>query len=166
MPEVQPSRRSPLVAIGRGLVVLGGVFLVALLGLVLVFRLSSQPVPASVTYRWDSAGAVFVQPADDQVICVVHTPRSAARVTVRRDAGSLIPGELVDRPAGDPVTLTCEQPARIAAGFRAQVYPASGPRGSVVVFGGIVVLGIALWLAGRLRRSQATRRGEPRLSPR
>jgi hypothetical protein len=153
VPEVQSSRGSPVAAIGRGLVLLGAVFLVALLGLLLLFRFNSQPVAAGVTYPWDSDDAVFVQPVDGDLACVVHTAQMAARVTVHRPSGSLIPGELVDRPAGTSVTLTCEQPARIAAGPPAQLYPASGPAGSLVVFGGLVVLGAALWLIGRLRRS-------------
>ena len=157
------SSRSSLAAVGRGLVVLGLVFLVYLLGLVALFRFTSDPVAAGQTYPWNSGDAVFVQPADGELQCVVHTPATAGRVTVRRPDTSLIPGELVDRPDASSVSLTCDQPARIAAGAAAQLFPATGPARSVYLFGGLVVIGAGLWLVGRLtgagrRRSAAQHR--------
>jgi hypothetical protein len=154
--SIRSSRWNPAV-VGRGLVVLGVVFLVYLLGLLALFRFTSDPVAAGQTYPWDSGGAVFVQPVDGELQCVVHTSASAARVTVRRPGGSLIPGEMVERPDAGPVSLTCDQPARVAAGAVAQLYPATGPAISVYLFGGLVVIGAGLWLAGR-RTAGARRR--------
>jgi hypothetical protein len=151
--SIRRSRWNPA-ALGVGLVVLGLVFLVYLLGLFMMFRFTSDPVAAGETYAWDSTDAVFVQPVSGDVQCVVHTSGSAARVTVHRLDSSLIPGELVDRPDADAVSLTCDQPARIAAGRAAQAYPATGPAKGVYLFGALLVLGAGLWLVGRLTREK------------
>ena len=149
--DVRSSRWSPI-GLGRGLVLVGAVFLLALVGLLVTFTSTSVPVAPGAVYQWDSDDAIFVQPADGELSCVVHTAQLAARVTVHRASGPLIPGELVDRPAGTSVTLSCEQPARVAAGPMAQLYPAGGPAGGPYVFGGLIVLGAALWLLGRQMR--------------
>jgi hypothetical protein len=158
------SRWSPA-GLGLGLAVLGLVFLVYLLGLFTVFKFTSDPVAAGETYAWGSTGVAFVQPVDGDAQCVVHTSGSAARVTVHRLDSSLIPGELVDRPDGDPVSLTCDQPTRIATGTAAQLYPATGPTKAVYLFGALLVIGAGLWLVGRLTRGARQLTGEHSESP-
>ena len=146
--RTRSSRWNPT-PVGQVLVTLGVVFLVYLLGLLALFRFTSDPVAAGQTYRWDSTDAMFVQPVTGDVQCVVHTSGSAARVTVHRTDSSLIPGELVDRPDAEDVSLTCDQPARVAAGVAGQLYPATGPAKGVVLFGVLAVVGAGLWLVGR-----------------
>jgi hypothetical protein len=153
--STRSSRWNPA-GLGLGLAVVGLVFLVYLLGLLAVFRFTSDPVAAGETYAWHGTDAAFVQPVAGDVQCVVHTSGSAARVTVHRLGSSLIPGELVDRPDADAVSLTCDQPARIATGRTAQLYPATGPAKGVYLFGALLVIGAGLWLVGRLTREKAS----------
>jgi hypothetical protein len=145
--------RSKLIPIGQVLLTVGVIFLVYLVLLMVLFGLTSRTVAADEVYAWESGHVAFVQPAGDPPACVLRTHDGAARVSFQRPSSALIPGELVDRPAGDGITLVCDQPVRLATGLSADLYETSGPAFSLYVFGLVALAGLGLWVVG-WRRSR------------